>query len=91
MLSLTGEPLTARRVWFTESHIVLAILFISHMLFIHVILDTINGVLYPVKQLDHVLGKLHSHFSVLQTTLARDCSLLQDCLCPLSASNHFPV
>jgi len=40
-------------VWFTESHIVLFISFLLVFLFIHVILDIINGALYPVKQLDH--------------------------------------
>ena len=45
----------------------------TYALFIHFILDIINGVLYPVK-LHHFPGKRHSHFSVLpHTTLACDC------------------
>jgi len=45
----------------------------TYFLFIHFILDIINGLLYPVKQLDHFLGKLRSHFSeLLHTTLVRD-------------------
>jgi len=46
----------------------------TYVLFIHFILDKINGTLYPVEQLDHLLGKWHSHFSVLpHTTLTCDC------------------
>ena len=51
MLSLVGD-LTRRRVWFTESHLVLVIFFFTYVLFIHFILDIINGALYPVKQLE---------------------------------------
>jgi len=40
-------------VWFTESHIVLIIVFYTYVLFIHFILDITDGVLYPVKQPDH--------------------------------------
>jgi len=41
-----------KRAWFTESHLVFVILF-TCVLFTHFILDITNGVLYPVKQLDH--------------------------------------
>ena len=37
-------------------NIVLVIFFFIYGLFIHFILDIINGALYPVKQLDHFLG-----------------------------------
>jgi len=80
MLSLIGELLTRRQVRFTESHIVLIIFFLLvFYLFIYSWYKK-SGVLYPVTQLDHFLGKLHSHFSVLlHTTLVRDCFLLSCC------------
>ena len=39
-----------------RTHIVLVIFFFNYVSFIHFILDIINGVVYPVKQLDHFLG-----------------------------------
>jgi len=45
-------------VWFTESHIVLVISFLLVVLFTQFIVDKMKkGVLYPVKQLNHILSK----------------------------------
>jgi len=46
-------------VWFTESHIVLIISFLLVVLFTQFIVDRMKkkGVLYQVKQLNHILSK----------------------------------
>ena len=43
-------------MWFTESHYNFSYFLFTYVLLIHFILDIVNGVLYPVKQLDHFLG-----------------------------------
>jgi len=63
-----------KRVWFTESHIVLTIVFSLMFYLLNLFLIWNNGVLYPVKQLDHfqetdTVTFLYSH---LHTTLVRN-------------------
>jgi len=73
-----------KRVWFTESHIVSIISFLIVVLFTQFIVDKIKKVvLYKVKQLNHILSKQHSHFSVLPPT---PHSYATDCLTGLLAS-----
>jgi len=58
MLSLVGDPLTGKWVWFTESNIVFVIYFLHVVLFTQFILDKKKKVvLYQVKQLNHFLLK----------------------------------
>jgi len=42
VLSLVGEPLSGKRVWFTESHIIFVISFLFVALFTQFILDKLN-------------------------------------------------
>ena len=81
-----------RRVWFIESHIVLVIFFVLIDLFIHLFLIW-KACCYPVKQLNNFLVKYYSHFtcSPTLTLFSYYTAVLPDCLCPLSAANHFLV
>jgi len=71
-----------KRVWFTESHLVLIIYFFHFLFFIYstYCLYKINGALYPLKQPDHFLESdtVTSLYSYLHLTRTRLASLL-DC------------
>ena len=74
-------------MWFTKSYSVLVIFFFTYVLFIHFILDIINGVLYPVKQLDPFSRKItqsllctSSHHS--RTQLLSHCTVSMHYLLP---------
>jgi hypothetical protein len=67
-----------RRVWFTESHIVLVIFSLLVVLFILFILDIKKSCCFPVKQLNHFFSKitqsLHLYF-LTHVALVHDCFL----------------
>ena len=85
-----GDPLTGRRVWFTESHLVFRD-FLFFTCFIYSFYSVMNEALYPVKQLDHFqeTNTVTSLYSHLQHTRKRLSPL--HCYRPLSAANRSAI
>jgi len=68
VLSLEGDPLTGRRMWFTESHLVLVIVF-SLMFYLFIFYSWYNKwSAISSKTTRSFLGNWHSHFSVRPLT-----------------------
>jgi len=81
-----------KRLWFTESHLILIISILLVVLFTRFIVDNMKKfVLYPVKQLNHILLKQPSHLYSLTHTSRKRLTSLLNCYRPLSATNRFAI